>query len=73
MPIPGTTALRYFGVSGYQMVDVSPADSAAVDSLPAHHADPIDRMPVAQALTGPFRLLTHDANVARSNASIIQV
>jgi PIN domain nuclease of toxin-antitoxin system len=73
MPISGAAALRHFRVSGYQMVDISPADAAAVDTLPAHHADPFDRMLVAQALTAPFRLLTHDARVARYSASIIRV
>jgi PIN domain nuclease of toxin-antitoxin system len=73
MPISGSAALRHFRVSGYQMVDISPADAAAVDTLPPLHADPFDRLLIAQALTAPFRLLTHDAKVARYNASIIAV
>jgi PIN domain nuclease of toxin-antitoxin system len=73
MPISGARALQHFRNSGYQMVDVSPADAAAVETLPALHADPFDRLLIAQALTAPFRLMTHDARVARYNASIIAV
>ncbi len=33
--------------------------------LPAIHNDPFDRMLVAQALSGPFRLLTADSIMAK--------
>jgi PIN domain nuclease of toxin-antitoxin system len=31
-----------------------------VRELPLHHRDPFDRMLVAQAISEPLRLLTHD-------------
>ena len=33
---------------------------ASVTMLPPHHADPFDRMLVAQSIAEPLRLLTHD-------------
>jgi len=35
-----------------------------VETLPPLHADPFDRLLVAQALTEPMRLITHDRIVA---------
>jgi PIN domain nuclease of toxin-antitoxin system len=41
--------------------------------LPILHADPFDRLLIAQALTVPFRLMTHDPKVATYSQSIIEV
>jgi len=38
--------------------------TAALRQLPTHHRDPFDRMLVAQALSEPMHLLTHDAALA---------
>ena len=73
MPISGSEALEYFRQSGYRMLSVSPEHAAAVEALPAHHQDPFDRLLVAQSLTEPLRLLTHDTTVARYNDTIILV
>lgn len=73
MPVSGHDALRYFRESGYQMLAIEPEHASAVADLPPHHQDPFDRMLVAQALTEPMRLLTHDAMVARYSDSIIAV
>jgi PIN domain nuclease of toxin-antitoxin system len=73
MPLAGVEALRYFKDSGYEIVGIAAADAAAVETLPMLHVDPFDRLLVAQALTVPFRLLTHDARVAGYSPSIILV
>lgn len=73
MPVSGAEALGYFRDAGYGLVAISAADAAAVETLPRLHADPFDRLLIAQAVTVPFRLLTHDARVARYNPSIILV
>ena len=73
MPVSGQEALDYFRQSGYRLLAVQPEHAAAVETLPAHHADPFDRILVAQALTEPMRLLTHDSTVARYLDTIIQV
>jgi PIN domain nuclease of toxin-antitoxin system len=71
MPISGAQALRYCQDAGYSMLAILPAHAAAVEALPALHADPFDRMLVAQALHEPLRLLTHDEVLARYSDSVI--
>ena len=73
MPISGSEALEYFRQSGYRMLPVSPDHAAAVEALPAHHQDPFDRLLVAQSLTEPLRLLTHDTTVARYSDTVILI
>ena len=72
MPISGQAALDYFQESGYRFLPIEPEHAAAVEELPAHHADPFDRILVAQALVEPMRLLTHDPIVARYSDTVIQ-
>ncbi len=73
MPISGEDSLIYFRQSGYSLLPISPEHAAAVEQLPPHHQDPFDRLLVAQALTEPLRLLTHDALVAKYSDTVIQV
>ncbi|MCX9158079.1 type II toxin-antitoxin system VapC family toxin [Niveibacterium sp. 24ML] len=70
MPISGAQALTFFEQAGYRMLSIEPEHAAAVEGLAAHHADPFDRLLVAQALSEPLRLLTHDATVARYSDTI---
>lgn len=72
MPVSGSEALRYFNASGYRMLPVEAEHAVAVETLPALHQDPFDRILVAQALTEPMRLITHDATVARYSDTIIR-
>ena len=73
LPISGSAALQYFTESGFLLLAVSPQHAAGVEQLPLLHADPFDRMLVAQALTEPLRLVTADEKVARYSDSIIFV
>jgi PIN domain nuclease of toxin-antitoxin system len=73
MPISAQDAHGYFREAGYALLDITPAHAVAVEELPALHADPFDRILVAQALTVPLRLLTHDQRVARYNDTVILV
>jgi len=72
IPVSGSEALRYFNASGFRMLPVEAEHAVAVETLPAHHQDPFDRILVAQALTEPMRLITHDATVARYSDTIIR-
>jgi PIN domain nuclease of toxin-antitoxin system len=45
--------------------------AAAVEQLPFHRQDPFDRLLIAQALTKPLHLLTHDALVVRCSDTIL--
>ena len=71
MPISGSQAIGYFRAAGYRLLDISPEHAAAVETLPALHADPFDRLLVAQALTEPMRLVTRDPMVAAYSPTII--
>jgi PIN domain nuclease of toxin-antitoxin system len=73
MPISAEEALGYFREAGYMLLDIEPAHAVAVEGLPQLHADPFDRMLVAQALTVPLRLLTHDLRVAGYSDTVILV
>jgi PIN domain nuclease of toxin-antitoxin system len=73
MPISSQDALRYFRDAGYVFLPVEPEHAVAVEDLPAHHADPFDRLLVAQALIEPMRLITHDATVAQYSDTIIKI
>lgn len=42
----------------YRLLPIEPEHAAAVEDLPAHHADPFDRIMVAQTLVEPMRLMT---------------
>ena len=46
---------------------------AHLAALPPLHRDPFDRILIAQALTVPLRLLTHDVRVARYSDTVIMV
>lgn len=73
MPVSAQDALRYFRDAGYRLVPVDPEHAVAVENLPAHHADPFDRLLVAQALVEPMRLMTHDPMVSRYSDTIIKI
>jgi len=73
MPVSGHEALDWFRRSGYRLLPIEPEHAAEVERLPTHHHDPFDRILIAQALTEPMRLLTHDADVAAYSDTIIKV
>lgn len=73
MPVSSQDALRYFQESGYRFLPIEPEHAAAVEDLAAHHADPFDRILVAQAIVEPMRLMTHDPIVARYSDTVIEV
>ncbi|HTW35104.1 MAG TPA: type II toxin-antitoxin system VapC family toxin [Rhizomicrobium sp.] len=73
MTISGTKALKYFHAAGYELLAITAAHAAAVERLKTRHADPFDRLLVAQALSEPLRLLTHDRSVASYSDTIMLV
>lgn len=73
MPVSSQDAMRYFRESGYRFLPIEPEHAAGVEELPAHHADPFDRILVSQALLEPMRLITHDPMVARYSDTIIEI
>lgn len=73
MPVSATQALAWFRESGYRILPVEAEHALAVETLPAHHQDPFDRILLAQALVEPLRLMTHDRVVARYSDTVIAV
>ena len=73
MPVSGQAAFDYFRQAGYRFLAIEPEHALAVETLPAHHQDPFDRLLIAQALVEPMRLITHDATVASYGDTIVLV
>jgi PIN domain nuclease of toxin-antitoxin system len=66
-------ALEEFAIAGYGLLPITAVEAASVATLPPHHHDPFDRLIVAQALSGPYRLLTHDEILARYSDTVTLV
>lgn len=73
MPVSGTQATAHFLAAGYLELPITNAHISLLETLPNHHADPFDRLLVAQALAEPLRLITHDATLKLYSDSIILV
>ncbi len=74
MPVSGEGGAGLFSASRLRhSSDRTRARSVAIEQLPPHHQDPFDRILVAQALTEPMRLLTHDEKVASYSSTIILI
>jgi PIN domain nuclease of toxin-antitoxin system len=67
------TAAADFADAGYDLLSITPAEAAEVERLPPMHGDPFDRLLLAQARLGPFRLLTHDRRLAVASELAIAV
>jgi PIN domain nuclease of toxin-antitoxin system len=70
MPVSAAEAQKYFIAAGYIELPFHAHHAAAVESLPGHHADPFDRILVAQAQHEPMKLLTHDRQLIAYGQSI---
>ncbi len=71
MPVSGSRAYELFLAAGYQVLAIRASHAIAVESLPSIHNDPFDRILIAQALSEPMRLVTHDRTVAGYSDSVI--
>jgi PIN domain nuclease of toxin-antitoxin system len=69
--VSGAEALGHFRGAGYGLLEVSADHGAAVERLPRLHGDPFDRLLIAQALSEPLRLVTHDARLAAYSDTVI--
>jgi len=58
--VDATTFANATRESGFLSLSISDKHAAGVQALPLHHADPFDRLLIAQAITEPLRLLTAD-------------
>lgn len=73
MPIGAERAADLFQRAGYDILDLTSRHVLYAETLSGGHPDPLDRLIVAQALSEPMRLLTHDPRVAAYSDAIIIV
>lgn len=64
MPVSGGKALALVRRAGMPLLSIEADHAAALDALPPLHADPFDRLFVAQAGVEGMKLLTHDKPLA---------
>ena len=57
--------------AAFKILPVTTGHALAVTSLPPLHADPFDRLMIAQAKVEPMRLVTHDKVVAAYDQNFI--
>jgi len=60
IPFGAREAKGHFEDAGFQFLEITLEHILTLETLPAHHGDPFDRLIVAQAKAEPMRLLSHD-------------
>jgi PIN domain nuclease of toxin-antitoxin system len=73
MPFSGVEAIAEFRAAGFEFLNITPEHTAAVGELRDLHGDPFDRLLIAQAMSEPLILLTHDRAVAAYGDTIVLV
>ena len=63
MPIPAVEAQDYFEQSGFELLSIRAHHVLEESNLTDIHKDPFDRILIAQAISEPMYLMTHDANI----------
>lgn len=58
---------------GFDPLDISFEHAVVAGSLPPHHADPFDRMLIAQAMVQRATVVTADAAFARYEVDVLKV
>ena len=71
--IGGQDALSRFAQAGFVLLAIAPSHAAAIETLPPLHADPFDRLLLAQAFYEPLSLLTRDAKILAYGGITIEV
>lgn len=61
MPLSAREAIPWAEQSGFAFLPIELPHLLVLEQLPLHHRDPFDRLLVAQAIHGPFTLLSADA------------
>lgn len=70
-PFSAKDAMAYFTEAGFLSLAVTAGHAAAVEDLPPLHADPFDRLLIAQAITEPLRLISHDTKVISYGSMVL--
>lgn len=59
--------------NNFDPLSISPAHALAAGALPAHHADPFDRMLIAQARAGGLAVVTVDARFSAYDVERLRI
>lgn len=73
MPVSARQAAGYFKDAGFKDLPASLAHVLAIEGLPLLHADPFDRLMLAQAHAEGMTLLTADAVLAKYPGDVRKV
>jgi len=73
LTVDETDLIAKLGQAGFQRLPVTWEHAAAVRTLPAIHRDPFDRLLIAQAISEPLRLLTHDRDLTGYSELVLAV
>ena len=68
---PGEVVKNVVAAGGLTQLSVSVRDALELAELPPHHADPFDRLLVAQARNNGLRLMTADPILERYDVDVI--
>ncbi len=71
LPLTLAQASSAFARAGFEIVDLSPRHVTALSALPLIHADPFDRILVAQAIAESMRLVTSDHRLPAYGDTVI--
>ncbi len=71
MPFSGQQAIIEFQSTGFDLLEVRPAHAAFVERLPILHADPFDRLLLAQSIIEGAHFVTRDRQLSRYDANIV--
>lgn len=63
----------FIAASGYEMLSVLPDHAVQLASLPRLHRDPFDRILVAQSISEPLRLMTHNTTLHGYGSTVMVV
>ncbi|MGN6465686.1 MAG: type II toxin-antitoxin system VapC family toxin [Rhizobiaceae bacterium] len=70
-PFSGHEAIGHFQRAGFGLIDVTPAHAAFVERLPPLHADPFDRVMLAQSAVENMQFVTYDRYLSRYDVGLI--
>lgn len=70
-PLSGHQALIEFEAAGFQLLDVGAHHAAYVERLPLLHADPFDRLMLAQAIIEGMQFVTYDRHLSRYDVPLL--
>ena len=70
-PLSGHQAIVEFQNAGFDLLDVTASHAAFVERLPPLHADPFDRLMLAQAAIENMQFVTYDRHLSRYDVALL--